>query len=227
MSYSIFCKFHMGKFLFESNNDELKNLCSIRYSADLEDIDVYSGNAPDPKQSIEFSEYVGILDGNKDLTPLISILKKNPAEGNFDYVIDKKDLDTIKGYLIPTDIKNPQGATVGVIEKANVQGNWYDRGSFIKGAAKYSDELKERNNQLEKMMSCREGIDYYKLSSEQQNDLNVDIADLKDDILDLNAKVYACTKMKNILDFIENDLQKIDGVSFSSKDPALVFIYSM
>lgn len=95
--------------------------------------------------------------------------------------------------------------TVYGYKKYEYNGLWFDIKSFETAENKYREEYKEALKELFHLEEIRKSVAYYTLTDEQKEDVVYDINSLKDDILDLEYRIRACTSLQDIAESISEE----------------------
>lgn len=106
--------------------------------------------------------------------------------------------------------------TVYGYKKYEYRGLWFNMKSFETAENKYREEYREVLKELFHLEEIRNSIAYYTLTAEQKEDVLYDIDRFKDDALDLEYRIRACTSLQDVADSISEE---------NEYSPVTMFIY--
>lgn len=131
---------------------------------------------------------------------------KTDLENEVIFLKSENDIEKVKSFNVDTSVifsaieNKDKVYAVYLEESKQLDGLLYDEQSFINILMKYEKKLKELTERQIKCKQILMSIDYMKLTSDEKENVDNEIAVLDEDVAEINAKITTCHKVLGLFE---------------------------
>lgn len=104
-------------------------------------------------------------------------------------------------------------------KKTEYKGYWFNQDSFYKARIVSEQNATKHRNELNRLLNIKNSVEYYRLTTEQKDDLNEDINYHQDMVEEFENRIYICRHMSDLLETVA----ELFGDDYS--DTAMLSVY--